>query len=95
MRREMKQLPEKVNVYKRTPDFNAETVPAGLLKTHTTKEGTWGKICVSKGKLLYTIETESRETIELTPEKYGVIEPQVPHYVEAVGEVEFHVEFLK
>lgn len=28
----MKELPENVNVYKRTPDFNQETIPTGLLK---------------------------------------------------------------
>lgn len=91
----MKELPENVTVYKRTPDFNQETIPAGLLKAHTTKEGTWGKICVSKGHLLYTIETEPQETIELTPDRYGVVEPQVPHHVEPLEEVQFHVEFLK
>jgi tellurite resistance-related uncharacterized protein len=91
----MKELPENVRVYKRTPDFNQETIPSGLLKAHTTKEGTWGKICVSKGKLLYTIEKEPTETIELTPEMFGVVEPRVPHHVEPLGEVEFFVEFLK
>ena len=83
----MKELPKNVTVYKRTPDFNEETVPAGLLKAHTTKEGSWGKICVTKGKLLYTIEVEPRETIELSPEKIGVVEPQVLHHVEPLGEV--------
>lgn len=91
----MKELPKNVNVYKRTPDFNQETIPTGLLKAHTTKEGTWGKICVTKGRLLHTIETGPQESIELTPEKFGVVEPQVPHHVKALGEVEFHVEFLK
>ncbi|WP_127718256.1 DUF1971 domain-containing protein [Halobacteriovorax sp. HLS] len=91
----MKELPKNVTVYKRTPDFNEETVPAGLLKAHTTKEGSWGKICVTKGKLLYTIEAEPLESIELTPEIFGVVEPQVPHHVELLGEAEFHVEFLK
>lgn len=91
----MKELPENVNVYKRTPDFNQDTIPTGLLKAHTTKEGTWGKICVTKGKLLFTIETEPQESIKLTPEKFGVVEPQVPHHVKALGDVEFHVEFLK
>ena len=90
----MKELPENMNVYKRTPEYNEETIPAGLLKAHTTKEGTWGKICISKGKLIYIIETQPQETIELTPNKYGVVEPQVPHHVKPSGKVEFHVEFL-
>ena len=91
----MKKLPESVKEYKRTPDFNEETVPSGLLKAHTTKVGTWGKICVDKGKLLYVIETEPMEKVELSPDKHGVVEPEVAHHVEPLGEVEFHVEFYK
>lgn len=91
----MKNLPENVNPYKKTATFNQETVPAGLLKAHTTKTGTWGKINIIRGKLLYVIETEPQESIELSPSKYGVVEPEVPHHVQLLGEVEFFVEFYK
>lgn len=91
----MKNLPENVNSYKKTATFNQETVPAGLLKAHTTKAGTWGKINIISGKLLYMIETEPQESIELSPSKYGVVEPEVPHHVQPLGEVEFFVEFYK
>jgi tellurite resistance-related uncharacterized protein len=91
----MKALPENVLNYKKTPRFNQETVPAGLLKAHTTKEGTWGIINIISGKLLYVIESEPLETIELSPSKYGVVEPEVPHHVKPIGEVEFYVEFYK
>jgi tellurite resistance-related uncharacterized protein len=33
-------LPEGVTSYKRTPTFTEETIPAGLLNDHQTKEGT-------------------------------------------------------
>lgn len=91
----MKKLPEDVHAYKKTPVFTQESIPVGLQKAHTTKAGTWGKICVSKGKLIYVIEDESGEVIELTPTRFGVVEPEVPHHVELVGEVEFYVEFYK
>ena len=91
----MKELPKNVEAYKKTPLFTNETVPSGLLKTHTTKEGTWGKIQILKGKLLYVIETDSEEQIELDADKFGVVEPEVPHHIKPMGAVEFYVEFYK
>ena len=91
----MKTLPDNVKPYKKTPTFTEESIPIGLLKSHTTKSGTWGKICINKGKLLYTIEVEPYESIELSPTKYGVVEPEIPHHIKPIGEVEFFVEFLK
>lgn len=63
----MKTLPDNVKPYKKTPTFTEESIPIGLFKSHTTKPGTWGKICINKGKLLYTIEVEPNESIELSP----------------------------
>ena len=91
----MKSIPENVLNYKKTPIFNQETVPVGLLKAHSTKAGTWGKINIISGKLLYVIETEPIESIELSPSKYGVVEPEIPHHVKPLGDVEFFVEFYK
>lgn len=91
----MKQLPTNIQAYKKTPIFTQKTIPDGLLKHHTTKAGTWGKICVLKGKLLYTIESEPIEKILLDTTKYGVVEPETSHFVEPQGEVEFYVEFFK
>ena len=91
----MKQFPENVQSYKKTPLLNQNTIPAGLLKAHTTKVGTWGKINVLNGKLLYVIETDPQELIELSTNNYGVVEPEIPHHVELLGEVEFFVEFFK
>ena len=91
----MKALPENVVSYKKTPKFNQKTVPAGLLKAHSTKAGTWGKINIISGKLLYVIETAPIESIELSPSKYGVVEPEIPHHVKPLGDVEFFVEFYK
>lgn len=91
----MKELPKDVVAYKKTPVFTEKSVPAGLLKDHNTKEGTWGKIVILKGEIDYTIQSTPQETIRLSTELYGVVEPTVLHFIKPVGEVEFFVEFYK
>ena len=84
--------------YKRTPNFTENSVPAGLLADHSTKEGVWGLIHVTQGRLRYFITDPRRE-----PEEYvlhpgtepGVVEPTILHRVEPMGSVEFQVEFLR
>jgi tellurite methyltransferase len=85
-------LPEKVRAYQQTKAFDENTVPAGLLKDHSTKAGTWARILVREGLLLYTIAEESWI---LKPGIVGIVEPEVAHHVTPRGEVSFHVEFLK
>lgn len=89
----MKVLPEEVRPYKTTPVFTEETVPPGLLRQHTTKEGAWAKIVVLEGRLLYRIWAPEVSEILLTPDQCGVVEPQVPHEVSPDGPVRFFVEF--
>lgn len=80
---------------RRTPEFDADSIPAGLLRAHTTRAGTWGEIRVLEGELLYRVlEPEPRETV-LTPAHPGVVEPQVPHEVAPRGAVRFYVAFFR
>jgi len=90
----MKSLPENVVAYKRTPEFDQNSVPTGLLNNHQTKEGVWGKIVVMSGKLQYTIQ-QPFEEIALDSNKYGVVEPTVLHQVKPIGPVRFYVEFYQ
>jgi tellurite resistance-related uncharacterized protein len=89
-------LPADVRAYKRTATFSETTVPAGLLRAHTTKEGAWGLIHVLEGRLAYRVTDPRRAPSEkiLTPEtEPGVVEPTVLHEVEPLGPVRFYVEF--
>ena len=93
--RVVKSLPLDVTAYRRTPEFSESTVPAALRRRHTTKSGVWGRIHVLFGSLRYRIlEPEAEEHI-LSFERDGVVEPEVPHEVEPLGEVRFYVEFLR
>ena len=89
-------LPQDVQPYRKTDVFTQATVPAGLLRAHTTKEGAWALIHVLEGRLAYRIKDPRRlaSTVILTPDgPPGVVEPTILHDVEPLGAVRFFVEF--
>jgi tellurite resistance-related uncharacterized protein len=94
-------LPADVIKYSQVPakgsHFTAQKVPSGLLKQHSTKQGTWGVIRVSTGKLSYQINEPVVREFELTPDTPpGIIEPKVLHQVKPLtDDLEFVVEFLR
>lgn len=89
-------LPGGLRPYRRTDVFTQNTVPAGLLKAHNTKDGVWALITVLEGELIYRV-TDPRcpaSRTVLTPHTPpGVIEPTILHAVEPAGAVRFFVEF--
>ena len=91
----MKALPEGVVRYGGTPEFSEGSIPASLLRSHRTKAGTWARIVVLEGRLFYRILEPEVEEIELSPERPGIVEPDVAHEVEARGCVRFRVEFWR
>jgi tellurite resistance-related uncharacterized protein len=91
----MPRIPAEVAEYKRTPTFDARTTPAGLRKSHTTKEGVWGEIVVAAGRVLYVIEPEEGASFVLRPGVTGSIAPLVPHHVEPEDGASFFVRFLR
>jgi tellurite resistance-related uncharacterized protein len=91
----MKTLPADVTPYQRTKEFSETTIPSGLLREHSTKVGTWGRICVLEGRLSYEVPGPPTETRTLTPGTNGIVEPEILHHVRPMGRVRFFVEFLK
>ncbi len=91
----MRELPAGLGAYRRTPEFDADSIPAGLRRAHRTRAGTWGRIVVLEGELLYRILEPELEEQVLSPAREGVVEPEVPHEVHTLGPVRFHVEFLR
>jgi len=91
----MKSLPTGARGYQQTPEFTEATVPAGLLRRHSTKPGVWGRIHLLEGALRYRILEPEFEEVELKPGLDGIVEPEVPHEVEPIGRVRFYVEFSK
>ena len=91
----MKKIPENCFPYKKTPEFDEGSVPKGLLKSHSTKEGTWGKIIVLEGQLRYRVNGAEQEEFVLDEERFGVVEPTILHEVKPLGRVRFYVEFCR
>ena len=87
-------LPPGVQPNKRTPVFTETSVPAGLLKDHSTKEGVWGIIHVEQGELEYTI-TDQGVSTRLNPNTQGLVRPTELHHVKPVGPCRFFVEFWR
>jgi tellurite methyltransferase len=92
---EMPALPDGVAVYRQTEDFDQHTLPAGLRRQHALKAGTWGRIVVLAGRLLYVIEREPLAAFVLTPELPGIVPPEIPHHVEPRGPVRLRIEFYR
>jgi tellurite resistance-related uncharacterized protein len=91
----MKTLPPHAAPYRRTEEFSESTVPAGLLRRHTTRRGVWARIRVIEGSLRYRILEPEIEEHVLSPDASGIVEPEVPHEVAPMGQVRFYVEFLR
>jgi len=85
-------LPAGVTAYKRTPVFDQDSLPAGLQREHRTKAGVWALIHVVEGSLRYRILEPPGEEI-LTPGTPGVVRPEQPHEVAAMGPMRMYVEF--
>ncbi len=92
------ELPGNVILLRSTPIFTAESLPQALRENHSTKEGSWGRLCIISGQLRYEVCDPRRppSTTILIPESEpGIIEPTILHRVEPVGEVEFQVQFWR
>ena len=97
-------LPSNVVKYSTVPTkdkfFTIDTIPAGLLNEHSTKEGTWGVIRVHRGKLEYTILEPEQSVHVLDAESddnnIGIIEPTMLHQTKGLtDDLKFVVEFCR
>jgi tellurite resistance-related uncharacterized protein len=91
----MPRLPEGAEVYKTTAELTERTIPAGMLQDHRTRAGTWGRIVVRHGRLLYALSEPRREAWVLRPGIDGIIAPGISHWIAPRGSVRFVVEFLR
>ena len=87
------ELPGGLAPYKRTPIFDADSVPAGLRAEHSTKAGVWARVVVLEGSLPFRLLEPQEELVLLTPERPGIVAPTQLHQAEPGPGVRFYVEF--
>ncbi|KAF0654816.1 hypothetical protein L107_02077 [Cyanobium sp. Copco_Reservoir_LC18] len=86
-------LPVGLTAYKRTPTFDAATVPAALRAQHSTRAGVWARVVVLEGSLPFRFLEPREELVLLTPERPGIVAPTQRHQAEPGPGVRFYVEF--
>lgn len=80
--------------YRRTDEFTAETLPPGLTRAHATRAGTWARLHVLEGRLLFR-DLVSGTEVTLDPGIHPLIHPERLHEVAPFGPVRFFVEFCR
>ncbi len=85
-------LPQGVVAYRRTGEFDQDTMPAKMRNAHSTKPGVWALIHVLEGQLRYSVPSWGEDVI-LVPGTPGIVAPTVEHNVEPHGAVRMFVEF--
>jgi tellurite methyltransferase len=91
----MPAIPPEAREYKRTADFDATSLPAGLRKSHSLKAGVWGEIVVTEGRVLYVLEDDGDLGIVLRPGLLGTVGPERPHHVAPEPDAKLFVRFLR
>jgi tellurite resistance-related uncharacterized protein len=85
--------PDGATLTRTTPEFDQDTVPAGLLKAHKISDGVWGRLVVRSGELRFTFDSGDPATRAIAAGDHVVIPPLVPHHVTIDGLVQFVIEF--
>ena len=89
------ECPEGCAAFRRTPEFDEATLPAGLRSDHATKRGVWARIRVVRGVLRYHAGPPIHRSFRVDPASSAIIVPEVRHRVEAEGPVRFFIEFSR
>lgn len=87
------ELPAGFAPYKRTPEWTAATLPAGLRRDHTTKPGVWGVIHVVAGRVRYVVEPPLARDAWIAAGQTAIVVPEVAHRVEPDADARLWVEF--
>lgn len=77
--------------YRSTPVFNEATIPGPLLKCHQLRPGTWVKLSVIEGSLIYHRDTQP--AINAGADATIIIPPDVAHHLQIVGPVKCQLHF--
>lgn len=87
-------LPASVSLVRTTPEFTAETIPAGLCRAHRIAAGVWGVLRVLEGDVTFVLEAKLDQRF-LAAGESQVIEPGVAHHVELSDAARFVIEFYR
>lgn len=85
-------LPGGLSILGRAGPWDHDSIPAGLLRSHRTAEGRWGRLRVHDGAVDFQFEPDGPRQ-HLVAGCAQVIPPGAPHRVVPVGPVRLDLEF--
>ncbi|WP_338242378.1 DUF1971 domain-containing protein [Aurantiacibacter hainanensis] len=85
--------PDSVEAYRTIGPFDTAGLPAGLLKEHRLKEGTWARLTVLSGEIGFAWDDTANEgeAVVLREGESIDVPPTVPHHLE-VQDGDFSIE---
>jgi len=88
------ELPQGLLVVCSSPEWDEQTMPVGLLRSHRIENGMWGRLSVSQGELQYTARREPALDVVLGSGAVQAIPPEVKHDIRPLGQVRFSITLL-
>lgn len=85
-----REIPPTTTPGRRTPRFDAQSVPPALLEAHVTRA--WAQLVVVEGFVRFH-EASPMLELRATPANAVVIVPDRPHRIEPSENAEFYVQF--
>lgn len=86
-------MPESARCYRLIGPFEADTVPAGLLRRHDLKPGVWGLLRIVAGAVRFRWDDEAAGSRLLVAGDTMLVPPTVPHHLEIEGPVTLTIAF--
>lgn len=89
-------MPEGLEAYRSIGPFDENSLPAGLLREHRLREGTWARLMVLSGTIEFVWDDHdvARSTTVLAAGETITVPPQVPHHIEtSEGPFSIEIEF--
>lgn len=86
-------LPAGAKSYRRIGPFDADAIPAGLLRRHDLKPGVWGVLTIAAGRIRFCWDDDRGGSRLLAPGDAMLIPPTVPHHLERDGRVSLSIAF--
>jgi tellurite resistance-related uncharacterized protein len=88
------ELPEGLHLARTAGPFDADTLPAGLLRGHRVAERTWGCLRVHEGSVWFSMDSDPPVWVRVEAGGRQTIPPGVLHALTLDGPVRLTVEFL-
>ena len=89
-------LPDGVVCYRTLGPWTEREIPAGLLKQHQLKAGSWGKLSVLSGSIAFCwYDVIDAEPNRLQKGQQLIIPPTIMHHLQITGDVVLDLHFYK